>query len=312
MVPQPLEERPARRPGGLMRRRFLISRLSSLGDVVCSLPAASALKKGIRGAEVTWVVDKRFAQVVEACSAVDRVILRDEKVEGEFEAALDLQGLLKSALVIAKVNAPVKVGYHWQREGSALFSSRVLPDPSSLHVVDQYVDVARAVGGEADRAEFNLVPSYAALDTVRGKLSDEPFVVINPGAAWASKRYPPASIAAVIDALPVQTVLIGAKGETGGEEAMSLAKKPALNLTGQTHIAELIALLSLAKAHVGGDTGSSHIAAALGIPAVGLYSSTRPERTCPYGQIDRCLYNPEGLSGIQPEEVVKKVMEAIA
>ena len=298
-----------------MPRRFLISRLSSLGDVVCSLPAAAALKKGVPDAEVTWVVDKRFAAIVEACSAVDRVVVRQKgsaPIDGEYEAALDLQGLLKSAWVIARVKAEKKVGYHWQREGSALFSQRVLPDPTSLHVVDQYVDVARAVGGEADRAEFLLAPSAEATESVKQKLTGEPFVVINPGAAWASKRYPPASIATLIDALPVSTVLIGANGETGGEEAAALAKKPTLNLTGQTSIAELIALLNLSKAHVGGDTGSSHIAAALGIPAIGLYSSTRPERSCPYGQIDRCLYNPEGLAKITPGEVVEKVMEAIA
>jgi len=59
----------------------------------------------------------------------------------------------------------------------------------------------------------------------------------------------------------------------------------------------------LAVAHVGGDTGSTHIAAALGIPAVGLYSITRPVRSCPYGQIERCLYEPRGLKYILPDQV---------
>lgn len=298
-------------------RRFLISRLSSLGDVVCSLPAASALKLGVPEAHVTWVVDERFAAIVRSCQAVDEVIAQSRiarspiRFDAPFEAALDLQGLLKSALVIARAHAKEKVGYHWQREGAALFSRRVLPDPSSLHVVDQYVDVARAVGGKADRADFQLAPRQEALASVQSSLPPR-FVVINPGSAWASKRWPPERIGRLIDMIDLPVVLIGSKGETGGAEAMAHCRARPLDLTGQTGIGELVALISCAAVHVGGDTGSTHIAAALGIPAVGLYSSTRPERTCPYGQIDRCLYDPAGLGRIEPEAVRAKVAEALA
>jgi heptosyltransferase I len=297
-----------------MSRRFLISRLSSLGDVVCSLPAATALKAGIPEAHLTWVVDERFADIVRCCSAVDEIVLRSDPLPSKpFEAALDLQGLLKSSLIVAKVKADKKLGYHWQREGSSLFSRRVLPDPSSLHVVDQYVDVARAAGGEADRADFAMRPEPSALPSVSAKLgSTREYVVVNPGAAWAAKRWPAEHIAQFVDALEIPVVLIGSKGEAGAEEVMGLCKSTPINLTGQTTIVELIALLSLARAHVGGDTGSTHIAAALGVPAIGLYASTRPERTCPYGQIHRCHYDPRGLDRISPEVVLKTVKEAIA
>lgn len=306
-----------------MAKRFLISRLSSLGDVVCSLPAASALKRGVPDAHVTWAVDARFADIVRCCSAVDDVILRDAHLPTEgFDSALDLQGLMKSALIVSRAKAAKKVGYHWQREGSAWFSGRVLPDPSSLHVVDQYVDVARAVGGEADRAEFNLMPSPEAVESMVSALAPlatgrrweagSAFVVVNPGAAWASKRWPTAHFAELIDGLACPVVLIGSKGETAAEEVAAQCQSKPVNLSGQTTISELIALISLASAHVGGDTGSSHIAAALGIPAIGLYSATRPQRSCPYGQIHRCHYETEGLTRIQPSDVLKTVREAIA
>jgi len=307
-------------------RRFLISRLSSLGDVVCSLPAASAIKDGIPDAHVTWVVDERFVDVVRCCSAVDETVvwkrnaswLLDGKAVGAnsdvYEAALDLQGLLKSGLIIARVKAKEKVGYHRQREGTALFSRRVMPDPSSLHVVDQYVDVARAIGGVADRAQFRLTPDPEAAARVRGLWnghSPGEFIVVNPGSAQAWKRWPVQHFAKLIDDLPMPAVVVGSKGETGGEEIVGLSKSKPLNLTGKTSIAELIALIGMAKAHIGGDTGSTHIAAAMDIPAIGLYSPTRPERSCPYGQISRCHYDPEGLDRIQPEDVLETVKEAI-
>src|SRR5205085_3151537 len=97
----------------------------------------------------------------------------------EYDAALDLQGLLKSAWPIAKSRAKRKFGYHWQREASWLFSQRVLPDPTSFHVVDQYVDVARAAGGVMERADFRFAPSTDALQSVRERLREAP---------WSARR----------------------------------------------------------------------------------------------------------------------------
>src|SRR2546421_1201798 len=211
--------------------RVLISRLSSLGDVVCSLPAAAALKNGFPDCHVTWIVDARFESVVSSCNAVDQVIAypnRKSKIENrkssplspfpsplEYDAALDLQGLLKSAWPIAKSRAKRKFGYHWQREGSWLFSQRVLPDPTSFHVVDQYVDVARAAGGGMDRADFRFGPSQEGSASVKEKLrrkSIEKYIVINPGGGWPTKRWPIERFAKLADLLKEfgqNVVLIG-------------------------------------------------------------------------------------------------------
>lgn len=309
-----------------MAERFLISRLSSLGDVVCSLPAAGALKEAIPECHVTWVVDPRFAGVVKSCEFIDEVIEARPsldpktwpKVPGEFTAALDLQGLLKSALILKGVPSKTKVGYHWQREGAWLFSERVLPDPSSIHIVDQYVDVARSVGGSGNVAEFGLKPNPFALDSVREKIGEvRPFVVLNGGAGWVSKRWPADSFGKLIDRLAemgLESLLIGGPSEADravGTEIESNAKSKPRNLIGQTNIEELVALLSLAKAHVGGDTGSTHMAAAIGIPAIGLYSITKPIRSCPYGQIERCLYNPVSLRHIDVDSVARTLEESL-
>lgn len=289
--------------------KFLISRLSSLGDVVCSLPAASALKSGFPDAEVTWIVEARFAEIVRACGAVDRVVLRGEPITDSFDAALDLQGLLKSALLVARAKAKLKLGFHWRREGAALFSQAVIPDPTSLHVVDRYVDVARAAGGVADYAEFALRPAPLS-EALDSKLPKD-FVVLNPGAGWAAKRWAPAKFAQLIDALPLPAVLIGAPGEQASAEVAAQCREKPVDLGGQTSIADLIAVIDRARAHVGGDTGSSHLAAALRVPAIGLYSATRPERSCPYGQIERCHTAPNGLDGIEVRDVLRTVEDAL-
>jgi len=240
-----------------------------------------------------------------------------------YDAALDLQGLLKSALPLARVRAKQKLGFHWQREGSQYFSQRVIPDPSSLHVVDQYVDVARAAGAQADRADFDLVPNADSVASIRFKLQTlgvgegRPLVLMNAGAGWASKRWPPEKFAFLHELLRdvgVAAVFLGGSSMEEVQIHQTISQKcatPPHSLLGQTNVSELIALVSLASVHVGGDTGSTHIAAALGRPAIGLYSRTRPERSCPYGQIGRTLYNPEGLENISERAVFQAVLGAL-
>jgi ADP-heptose:LPS heptosyltransferase len=291
--------------------------------VVCTLPAAVALKSTFLECEIVWCVDKRFAGIVELCDAVDVVaVLPDEdqlkfaKSLGQFDFAFDMQGLLKSAVLVGAANAKVKLGYHWQREGAFLFSQRVLPDKTSLHVTDQYVDVVRAVGAESDRADFNLKPNADDVTQVQELLpTTHALVVCNAGAGWATKRWPARHYAVLADQLHKSGMIvafIGAESDRHAfEEVRQFGAAEAVDLIGKTSIKQLVALLSLAKAHVGGDTGSTHIAAALGVPAIGLYSVTRPERSCPYGQRHNTLYDPAGISRISPEQVLATLGPAI-
>jgi len=308
-------------------QRFLISRLSALGDTVCSLPVATALKRAFPESHITWVVDPRFAGIVECCTAVDEVMAfkpgfrKIPTYPEKFDAAIDLQGLLKSGICLLKAKADRKVGYHWRREAAWLFSERVVPDPSSWHVVDQYVDVARFLGAEAHRAEFSLVPREEDVLAVRRKLKERSVVgrimVVNAGAGWATKRWPPAHFARVIDAveaLGVRAVLVGGPGaadRAAADEVKQACTSSPADLLGHTNVRELVALIRLASVHLGGDTGSTHIAAALDVPAVGLYSITNPRRSCPYGQVERCHYEPSGLANIQPDSVFDTIRDIL-
>lgn len=317
--------------------RFLISRLSALGDVVCSLPAASCLKAAFPESHITWVVDPRFAGIVECCTAVDEVIRAKPgfkssswpTFEQPFDAALDLQGLTKSGIVVGRAKAPIKLAYHWQRELSRLFAGPVLPDPTSIHIVDQYVDVARAVVEALGRGDGNDLPTNFALEpkpedleSVKSVLAERGvtgrFVAMNAGAGWATKRWPAASFAQVADALAEQgiaSVFLGGKAQADHDafnEVVASAKHLPVSLVGATSVRELVALLSRAEAHVGGDTGSTHLSAALDKPAIGLYSITKPQRSCPYGQRSNTLYDPSGLAAIPADAVLAHLASIVA
>ncbi len=304
--------------------RTLICRLSALGDVVCSLPAASALKKAHPEGEVVWVCDRRFAAIPRLCSAVDQVVEWPKQVKewkvlqaelGEFDVALDLQGLAKSGFFVAGVKAKQKLGYHWQREGSWLCTQAVKPDKTSIHIVDQYVDVARAAGGEAHEAEFALSPTPELQARAQEILKEagwsggEPLVIMNAGAGWATKRWPAAHFAQTANTLRqhgIRSAFIGAEGDRPAYgEVLDAGAADTLDLIGKTNIGELVAVIDAAQAHLAGDTGSTHIASALGRPAFGVYTMTRPERSCPYGQIDRCR-------SLEPEAVAQAILKELS
>lgn len=300
-----------------------------MGDCVCTLPVAAAIKSSFPDSVITWAVDPRFAGIIECSKAVDEIVRVKPgfapkswpSVPGDFEYALDMQGLSKSGLVVARAKAKHKLGYHWQRELAPFFSSKVLPDPTSLHVVDQYVDVARYIGAQADVADFQMYPLEEDRTKMQSLLAENgitgAFVIANAGAGWVTKRWPGEHYARLAELLAekgIQFALLGGKAAgdvEAAESVVSESKVPIVNLLGKSSVRELVALISLANAHVGGDTGSTHVAAALGVPAIGLYSITKPERSCPYGQIHRCHYDPDSLSNIDPVNVFGTVWEAI-
>jgi lipopolysaccharide heptosyltransferase I len=303
-------------------KSVLIVRLSALGDTVCTLPVATAIREQFPQCRIAWAVDPRFKGIVECCPDVDEVIVCKPgftikswpKFDRTFDAVLDMQGLTKSGIVAMRAKADRKLGFHWQRELAPLFSAKVLPDPSSIHVVDQYVDVARYLGAQMETATFNLLPKPEDIEKCKSLVSGaNRLLVFNAGAGWATKRWLPSSFAQVIDHftnIGYACALIGAPGRSDIEAAQAVTAtcaRPPLNLLGKTSVRELVALISMCKAHIGGDTGSTHIAAALGKPLVGLYSITRPERSGPYGMIDNCLYDSALLANINPIDVINKL-----
>ncbi len=214
---------------------------------------------------------------------------------GEFDVAIDLQGLLKSAIPIAYAKSRQKLGYHWQREGARLFTQPVTPDSTSIHIVNQYVDVARAAGG-ATLVDFGLTTNPDSDAKIATLLADfdpaKKLVVCHAGAGWASKRWPAENFAALADTLATRATVafIGTQAdEPAVNDVMSHTKSRPISLIGKTKVSELISLLKIADLHVAGDTGSIHIAAGLNTPCLGLYTLTKPHRSCPYGQLENCL-----------------------
>jgi ADP-heptose:LPS heptosyltransferase len=157
------------------------------------------------------------------------------------------------------------------------------------------------------------------------------YALLNPGAAWPNKRWPPARLAAIAQQLRdrhglASIVLWGPSEEPLAAEVVAAAHGAAV-LSPPTTIADLVALARGASLMVSGDTGPIHVAAALGIPIVGIYGPTRPARNGPMSPLDitvsrdticrchhlrRCRFDHMCLLDIEVDEVTAAIDRRLA
>jgi lipopolysaccharide heptosyltransferase I len=337
-------------------RRLLIIKLSSLGDVAQALPMASALRRRFAELRVSWAVEERSAALLHGHAGVDRVIafptlswnavggawpgalaraLRAVRAES-YDVALDLQGLLKSSVVSLWSRAPLRLGLPPQREGAGLVSRTIPVRPGRVHAVDRYLDGAAYFGAPAEPVQFGVRVQPAARASLlrvlrqRGVPASTRLIVIAPSSAQTAKAWPEHRWAAVIDALADDgtVVLVGNAVQRRRHQALTeRARQPPIDLTGATTLGELVALLDACVLHIAPDTGTLHIAAALGRPVIGIYGPTPPWRLGPYGQLDAavrrdgtcgfgcprlCVWGRRCLRAITPDEIIERARAVLA
>jgi lipopolysaccharide heptosyltransferase II len=329
-------------------RRLLLIKPSSLGDIVHAMPTLTALRTRFPQAEVTWLVKRQWAPLVEVIRGVDRVCAVGQGVRGwlgqvpglraaRFDLVVDLQGLFRSGAMAWLTGCDRRIGFANAREGGPLFYTQRIEVPTaSMHAVDRYLLTAEALGAVRPAEPcFDFVDrreDRQALEDLLAGAGVTPassWIAMNVSARWETKRWPPQHFAEAADRLSqahgLPIVFIGGQAERPDAQAViSLMRRKAVDLTGQTPVGLLPGLLRQADVLVTNDSGPMHIAAAVGTPVVALFGPTDPLRTGPYGRghlvlshaVDcspcfqrRCsrAVTLECLTGIRPEQVVHAV-----
>ncbi len=294
----------------LRPERVCVIKPSSLGDVVHALPVLSAFREAWPSAHLAWVVNRGLRGLLDGHPDLDEVIPFDRGQVGlgprglvaftsfvrelrsrRFDLTIDLQGLLRSGLMTAATGAKVRVGLAEAREGATRFYTHRIGTPEgTAHAVDKLMAVVRAFGIESAPAFRPVISEFDrawAADTLIGVGS--PRLVVNVGARWVTKRWPPEKFAEVA----VRAVKERGAGliAVGSPEDAPLVSKlianlgglPILDLTGKTSLSRLAAVMEASDCVLSNDTGPLHLAAATGTQVVGVYTCTLPSKTGPYG-----------------------------
>ncbi len=286
----------------------LVVRLGALGDIVHAVPAAAALRAALPDARIDWLVEAKHRAFVDLVTVVDRiVVVGRSSIAGwtdavrqlrqvRYDVALDLQGLLKSAVLARASGAARVIGFsiwHLREKTARPFYSEAGPDDraSAGHVIYKNLRLLRTIGVTDDRVSFPLAAvDSAAVGAVRSTIGDRPFALINPGAAWPNKQWPPdrfgevAAFVREIRGLP--SVVLWGPNEEGLARAVVDASGGSARVAPATSIADLLALARQASLIVSGDTGPLHIAAAAGTPTVSIFGPTNPARNGPWSAAD--------------------------
>ena len=304
--------------------RILVVRLGAMGDVIHALPAVASLKQAFPGSTLVWAVESRWRYLLRDNPFIDEVVeverrdigsvlaLRRRLRQRKFDMAVDLQGLIKSA-VVASFGRPDKI-YGYDRSSAreklaCLFYSSFLK-PSRVHVVDRNLELAAAAGASNSLKLFPLPAGEP-----EGHLPSTPFVLANPLAGWESKQWPidyygdPAE--RLQSELDVQLVVNGA-------DAIHVHRA----WPHTSGIPGLVHATRRAVAVVGVDSGPMHLAAALGKPGVAIFGPTDPARNGPYGDsitvlrasdakttYKRAVTIDESMRAITPEQVMIALKE---
>jgi lipopolysaccharide heptosyltransferase I len=300
-------------------KRILIVRLSALGDIVHALPVLAAIGRRWPEARVDWLVEEAYAPILSMVHGLHRrVIVRaraSAQADGSvsfasslraiaylrrqrYEAALDLQGLVKSAVWARLSGAHRVIGFNRANLREALaarFYTETLEPQKHGHVIQKNLSVLYALGAVPGPPEFPLRPEAreATLDAIRQAGGPKRYVVLNPGAAWPNKRWPPdrfgALAATLAEKAGLTSLVTWGPSERALADEVCAASKDAASPAPATELGDLAVLLRDAALVVAGDTGPLHIAAALGTPIVGLYGPTWPERNGPWAPADEVI-----------------------
>lgn len=327
-----------------MPARILIVRLSAMGDVVHAMPAVAALRRAHPGAHIGWAIEPAWAPLL-GPELVDKVHLvpsrrwtrsplsprtwreirmtRAELKQAGYDVALDMQGNVRSALIQRWSGAPRRIGEAHPREPLArlFYNQRVAH--SSVHIIDQDLELASAIFN--DKLSYVATPfpvDHDAQQWAEAVVSAHPaakFAMLLPGAGWGTKRWPPERYGEVARELSVlgfhSFINIGPGEEALGFATASVANGAATALPAA--LPRLIELLRRCSLCIGGDTGPLHLACALGVPTVGIFGPKDPARNGPYAVPSRVLrhaqsvrdhsrkrYPERGLLTITPGEAV--------
>jgi lipopolysaccharide heptosyltransferase I len=294
---------------------LLVVRLGSLGDLVHTLPAVAALHRADPARPIDWLVDavhEEFLRLVPILASVITLTaptpagwlaVRRALHARRYDVAVDFQGLLKSGALARLSGARRVVGFDrvsLREPAARLFYTETVDVRGTGHVVWKNMRLARGLGAVGEALEFPIAPVESAATERVLERTPAPFVLLNPGAAWPNKRWPPDRFGRLAVHLRerhgLPSVVIWGPGEAEIADAVSAASSGAAVAAPETALPDLVALARHARLIVSGDTGPVHIAAAVGVPVVALFGPTDPGRNGPWADADRSLSRYAGCA----------------
>lgn len=299
--------------------RIIILKRTAFGDIIHTLPVVPALKRAHPRAHITWIVERGFARFVSAVEGVDQVLeigFRSLWQQGQFaeyrkrlralreyqaDVVIDFQGTLKSWPLLLAARGARTIGFNRAdaREPSTarFYTEQAPPMPYGLHIVRQNLRLLALLGIEQETIVFpRLHLDLMDEEFVDGWLAERAImqpVAVNPFTTWFTKNWPAdhaVALCTMLHETGLQPLVLWGPGERDVAEGIAGRTGGAALLAPPTTLPRLAALLRRCRLYIGGDTGPTHLAGALGTPVVALFGPTDPRRNGPVNADDEVLW----------------------
>lgn len=315
-------------------KKILIIRLTSLGDVIFTLPLACTLKEGIEDSKIGWLVAEKGLEIIKNNPCVDNLhfvplkewkkrpfsiktfleflkIIREIRRE-KYDIALDCQQMFKNLFLFMLCGAKRRITFKDARELSILGGNEFVTPKTAFndfnyHIVERNLDFARYLGIEPNEIKFSLPDvsddAKKYMDELLKVLDkNKPNVVIAPATTWVNKHWSEDNWAELIREINPKCNLIF----TGTNSDLALVERILnktkienlnyINLLGKTNLEQLRELFTRAKVVISPDSGSAHLAWATRIPSlVTIFTCTPPLRFGPYDKAAGKYYSISGV-----------------
>ena len=264
--------------------KILVIKHGALGDFILAFPALSAIRAAHPGAEITLITTAPYAKLLAAAPWFDHIEIDTRPNFWNLSGLFKLRGQLRGFGLVYDLQTSSRSSRYFTLAGKPRWSGiakgcalpHADPNRNNLHTSERLEGQLRAAG--IPRLPQPDLSWLTGADISRFNLPEK-FALLIPGASLhrPEKRWPEQKFAQLAQSLPMPSVIIGGAGER--ELAKSI---PGLDLTGQTSLFELAAIAARASIAIGNDTGPMHLATALGIPSVVLFSAaSNPALTAP-------------------------------
>ncbi len=293
-------------------RRIVVIRLDHIGDVILSIPAIANLRAHFPRAHICMIVNSSSKLIASYIPHLDEILCYDarffdrsgtlrildfersvrfarEMGKRDFDLIVDLRGSFASLLyaVIAKSSYRIDRGTYLIQRKLGRTSLK------SEHEAEVNLDILARAGVPTPLRNLSFELPRADMDSADVLLGDydqrSPIIAMHPGGPSLIKRWPAERYAQLADRLSreynARIILVGGKGEE--QIARSIVSRMSENVTdlsGQTGLGQLAAILQKADLFIGNDSGPMHLAAACGTTVIGLFGPTSPQRFGPYGK----------------------------
>lgn len=279
-------------------------RLSALGDVSHCLPVIHSLQRAWPETNITWIIGKTEYELVKDLQNIEFVVfdkrqglrgyleLRSYLRKKRFDVLLHMQMALRASLIAAMINSPIKLGFDRQRARDLqwLFSNEKIDYVADQHVVESFLSFLQKLGVPHLQLDWQVPVPEDAREFAREQLPEQAKILaISPCSSKAYRNWTIEGYAKVADYAVrehnMQVVITGGPSEIERQYANAIraaCSSTLLDLTGQTSIKQLLAVIQASDVLLAPDSGPAHLATCVGTPVIGLYAATNPDRARPY------------------------------